>query len=82
MKHRPKSEWTGCNRFTMRCPHCEVGKNSAGAGGNKRCFHCESCAFVECEWCSPVQPDWDEYRRIRARAARPTTRSVQPEPRK
>lgn len=46
------------DRFTMRCPVCN-GKNSAAAGGGKRCFHCEKCGFVECIWCSPVQPDWD-----------------------
>lgn len=47
------------DRFTMRCPACR-GKNSKSAGGNVTCFHCESCDFVECEWCAPVQPDWDK----------------------
>lgn len=41
------------DRFALRCPACR-GKNSKDAGGNKRCFHCGLCGFVECEWCSPA----------------------------
>jgi hypothetical protein len=46
------------DRFCLRCPHCDKqGSNSAAAGGNKRCFHCGECGFVECEWCSPAHED-------------------------
>lgn len=30
------------------CPMCKVGVNSAKAGGNEHCFHCDLCGFVEC----------------------------------
>jgi len=29
------------------CPICG-GKNSKAYGGNDRCFHCETCGFVQC----------------------------------
>ena len=32
------------------CPICLVGQNSKGDGGNKKCFHCDRCLFVECEY--------------------------------
>ena len=35
------------NRFKDKCPICG-GDNSKMYGGNKRCFHCKVCSFVEC----------------------------------
>ncbi len=37
------------NRFEMKCPKCKVGNNTKDHGGNKNCFHCDSCYYVECE---------------------------------
>lgn len=37
------------NRFDDFCPICFVGKNSKKYGGNKNCFHCNTCWFNECE---------------------------------
>ncbi|MGB2626448.1 MAG: hypothetical protein WAK20_06640 [Candidatus Acidiferrum sp.] len=54
------------DRFALRCPACR-GKNSKDAGGNKRCFHCGLCGFVECEWCSPAH----EYLAESEREAQP-----------
>ena len=36
------------NRFEMTCPECKQGNNSAPAGGNEKCFHCDNCGLVEC----------------------------------
>ncbi len=36
------------NRNKWFCPHCKVGRNSKGYGGNDKCFHCGSCCYVEC----------------------------------
>lgn len=45
------------------CPKCKVGKNSKANGGNKDCFHCGNCSYVECET-GEVQPsppsEWEE----------------------
>jgi hypothetical protein len=35
------------NRFWITCPRCG-GENSEGAGGNRNCFHCDRCGYVEC----------------------------------
>jgi len=45
---------TDVDRFTIPCPDCKQGCNSAGAGGNTKCFHCDNCGLVECEVTSPV----------------------------
>ena len=37
------------DRFTMKCPKCKTGKNTKDEGGNERCFHCDSCGYVECK---------------------------------
>ena len=36
------------NRFDWRCPKCKIGKNSKEQGGNAKCFHCDSCSYIEC----------------------------------
>lgn len=40
------------NRYEDTCPWCEKGKNDKGDGGTIRCFHCDRCGFVECEFFS------------------------------
>ena len=42
------------NRFEMKCPDCQQGCNSAAAGGNERCFHCDVCGLIECLVTSPA----------------------------
>jgi len=27
-----------------------IGKNDITQGGNKKCFHCNTCGFVECDY--------------------------------
>jgi hypothetical protein len=39
---------TDRDRFTMACPDCKQGCNSAGHGGNEKCFHCDNCGLIEC----------------------------------
>lgn len=31
-----------------KCPKCKIGNNSEDLGGNKNCFHCGRCGYVEC----------------------------------
>lgn len=45
---------TDMDRFEMSCPDCKQGCNSAAAGGDVACFHCDNCGLVECEVTSPV----------------------------
>jgi len=47
------------NRFTIKCPDCQQGCNSAAAGGNERCFHCDVCGLVECMVTSPALDEFD-----------------------
>jgi hypothetical protein len=49
-----KAFQTKQNRFDMKCPDCKRGCNSAGLGGNERCFHCGNCGLIECVITSPV----------------------------
>lgn len=37
------------NRIYWNCPKCKKGENSKDFGGNKNCFHCDTCEYVECE---------------------------------
>lgn len=53
-EHYSKVFDTLMNRFDMSCPDCKQGCNSAGAGGNEHCFHCDVCGLVECEVTSPA----------------------------
>ena len=39
----------GVDRFTIPCPDCKQGCNSADYGGNEVCFHCDNCGLEECE---------------------------------
>lgn len=41
------------NRFKDKCPICRVGRNNKAYGGNKKCFHCGTCGFTECEVFDP-----------------------------
>ena len=47
------------DRFTMSCPDCGTGRNTAACGGNDRCFHCDSCGLIECVVTSPVIEEED-----------------------
>jgi hypothetical protein len=53
-EHYKKVFSTSMNRFDMKCPDCQQGCNSAAAGGNERCFHCDNCDLIECLVTSPV----------------------------
>lgn len=50
-----------------KCPKCQSGINSLANGGSHRCFHCNSCAYVECaEPCvchAEGEPSHEMYRR-------------------
>ena len=48
------------NRNKIVCPHCHKGKNSSIAGGNSKCFHCDTCSFEECQY--DYSRLWDEAR--------------------
>jgi len=41
----------------IKCPVCGVGENGNDEGGNERCFHCNTCGFVECECFYPGAED-------------------------
>jgi hypothetical protein len=53
LTHEQAIDWAklfaGFDRFILLCPQCKTGGNSRYAGGSHNCFHCGSCAFVECE---------------------------------
>lgn len=38
------------NRNDLTCPRCKIGKNGGG-GSNEKCFHCDTCDYVECIFC-------------------------------
>ena len=42
------------DRFTIGCPDCVIGRNSAELGGRNTCFHCDACGLIECEVTSPA----------------------------
>ena len=44
-----QTEWSK-DRNKNICPHCKKGKNSKDSGGNNKCFHCDSCPYVECNY--------------------------------
>ena len=51
MPHFPLS----VDRNKIPCPMCGEGKNSES--GTPRCFHCDSCDYVECIFCDCLLKD-------------------------
>lgn len=52
------------NRDKMMCPKCKIGYNAEAYGGNSRCFHCDSCSYVECEQDAPFKEEESKENKI------------------